>query len=74
MKHCCVGKSSGNEDEAWGVAAAAGLQFTGLGLCEASGPNSCLGGIATTRSVMRQVCYIATLLQVATILTVEIAT
>ena len=61
VKHCCVGKSSGNEDEAWGVAAAAaGLQFTGLELCEASGSNSCLGGIATTPSVMRQVCSMTT--------------
>ena len=38
-------KRSENEDEAAEVAL--GLQFTGLGLCEASGPNSCLGGIGT---------------------------
>ena len=29
----------------------AGLQFTSLELCVASGPNSCLGGIATTRAL-----------------------
>ena len=60
-----------NEDEAAEVAL--GLQFTGLGLCEASGANSCLGGIGSKYPERYATSMLALLRHVANILTVPIA-